>query len=296
MDFWAQHKDFVLKILAGVGIFLVALLARSITYGDDLEKELRTNASLAAKIRSTEVAPMAQIQAVQQDKARLLKNAKDITAHVGWNLSDEEVLKQTLLRRILRCTRKYGSMNENDLNRVVEDFRSALREDLNGGFGQLRLNVRQQLVDEASEKDIKVAEGIGYADVNEVQSDELIQYLLELELVARVVRYAIDAAVDKIEEIRITGSQGTRGPLQPIPGANPDFLQEYEVKVTFSGSQKAALKVLDRLEQEAPCVTLRGLKATRLKRPENHLSVELTMLATAANPDKDFAAAPEKKP
>lgn len=293
MDFWAQHKDFVLKILAGVGIFLVALLARSITYGDDLEKELRTNASLAAKIRSTEVAPLTQIQAVQQDKARLLGNAKAIAAQVGWNLSDEEVLKQTLLRRILRCTRKYGSMNENDLNRVVEDFRSALREDLNGGFGQLRLSVRQDLVDEASQKDIKVEEGIGYGNVNEVQSDELIQYLLELELVARVVRYAIDAPVDKIEEIRITGSQGTRGPLQPIPGANPDFLQEYEVTVKFSGSQPAALKVLDRLEQEAPRVTLKGLKATRLKRPENHLSVELTMLATAANPEVAFA---EKKP
>ncbi len=37
MDFWAQHKDFVLKILAGLGVFIVAIIARRITYGDELE-------------------------------------------------------------------------------------------------------------------------------------------------------------------------------------------------------------------------------------------------------------------
>jgi hypothetical protein len=245
VDFWAQHKDFVLKILAGVGVFLVALLARSITYGDDLEKEMRLNASYAQKIRSTEVAPTAQIEAVKRDAQRLLENAQAMTAQVGWSLADEEALKQTLLRRVLRCTRKYAAASEGDVNRAVEDYRNALRDDLNGGFGQLRHFVRQQLVEEAGEKDIKVDEGIGYANVNEVESDELIQYLLELELVARIVRYAI----------------------------------------------------LDRLEQETPRVPLRGFKAVRLKRPADHLSVDLKMLATAANPG-DLQSVPfaEKKP
>ena len=36
MDFGAQHKDFVLKVLAGFGVFLVALIARGVCYGDDL--------------------------------------------------------------------------------------------------------------------------------------------------------------------------------------------------------------------------------------------------------------------
>ena len=31
MDFWPQHKDFVLRVLAGFGVFLVALIARGIT-------------------------------------------------------------------------------------------------------------------------------------------------------------------------------------------------------------------------------------------------------------------------
>ena len=38
MDFWAQHKDFVLKVLAGFAVFVVALIARGVVYGDDLEQ------------------------------------------------------------------------------------------------------------------------------------------------------------------------------------------------------------------------------------------------------------------
>ena len=46
MDFWAQHKDFVLKVLAGVGVFLVALIARGVVYGDELVERAWPNRDL----------------------------------------------------------------------------------------------------------------------------------------------------------------------------------------------------------------------------------------------------------
>ena len=286
MDFWAQHKDFILKILAGVGVFLVALIARSITYGDELEKEQSRNARLAAEIRSSKIAPMSKIHELEADAKQLEENANAIAGQIGWNLGDEEALKKTLLERILRSTRRYRREGEESVKRAAEDFRTALREELNGGFGQLRLVVQQELISEASEKNIKVAEGVGYGNIIEIAPDELLQYLLQLELVSRVVRYAIDAKVDSIDEVRITQGGARREAV--IPGANPEFLEEYDVTVIFTASQEAVWKILDRLEQEPPRVTVGGLRASKVKKPEHHLSVELTLRAIASNPEVPF--------
>ncbi len=293
MDFWAQHKDFILKILAGVGVFLVALIARSITYGDELENAQAANRSLAAKIRALKVAKESEIQALQADADRLEANARALTGQIGWDLSDDR-LEQKLLRRIVGYLREYAQQGDDAILRAVEDFRSGIQQDINGGFGRLRLRVTQELVDEAKEKGIKVEkdrEGIGFGAVTEMAEDELTMYLLQLELVARVARAAIDARVDSFDEVRITTSRG-REPV--IPGANPGFLQQYEVTIGFSASQEAARAVLNRLEEGAPNVPITGLSLGRVKRPADHLSVELTLLAIAANPDVQFAE--EKKP
>ena len=287
MDFWAQHKDFILRILAGAGVFLVALIARSITYGDELQNERNRNARLVAEIRSAKVAPVPRIQELEADAKRLHENAKAIAAQIGWNLGDER-LEQTLLERTLRYTRRYTREGEESVRRAADDFRTALREDLNGGFGQLRLMVRQELVSEASEKNIKVEEGIGFANVTDIAQDELLQYLLQLELVARVVRYAIDARIDSIEDVRLTTGGSRRAEV--IPGANPEFIQEYDVAVVFTASQQAVRKIIDRLGQEPPLVTMTVLRAARVKRPLDHLAVEMTLRATASNPDVPFAA------
>jgi hypothetical protein len=293
VDFWAQHKDFILKVLAGLGIFLVALIARSITYGDDLENAQHANAQLGQQIRAMRIAPVPEIQALKGDAEKLGQNAAMIARQIGWNVAEKDP-EQELLTRILRYTRRYARQGENEVRRATEDFRQALRDDLNGGFGQLRLMVRQELVEEAGERNIKIAEGIGLENLKELESDELLQYLLQLELVARVVRYGIDAGVVAITDVKITMRQRGRGREEVIPGANLEFLEEYPVTVTFAASQGATLKILDRLEAEGPRVPLTGIKAQRLPKPADHLSVELTVRATAANTLVPFAAEKEK--
>lgn len=287
MDFWAQHKDFILKILAGVGVFLVALIARSITYGDELEKAQAANARLSQTIQGTRIAKRTEIRALAEDADRLHRNSKAIVGQIGWDLGDDR-LEQRLLERILRYMRTYANRGEEDVRRRADYFRAALNEDLNGGFGQLRLQVRQDLVDEAKERGIRVdreQEGVGFDAVTDIQPSELRQYLLQLELIARVARAAIDARVDAIEDIRITTGSGRREEV--IPGANPAFIQEYGVSVTVTGGQDAIRTILDRLE-EAPRPAIVGIRAERVKRPENHMKFTIDLLATAANPEVPF--------
>ena len=133
--------------------------------------------------------------------------------------------------------------------------------------------------------------GIGFETVIDLQPEALLQYLLQLELVARVVHYAIDARADGIEELRIE----TRSDLEVIPGANPEFLKEYPVQIRLRCSKEALAKVLNRLDAEPPSVPLRELRIDRTDRPLNHVVVQITALAVATSTEVPFDAPPEEK-
>lgn len=284
MDFWAQHKDFILKVLAGVGVFLVALIVRGMTYGDELQKEESTNQQLARKVKMLKIAPLPQIEATEKDTEALEKDAETITEQIGFDLG-KDGLQMDLLKRMVGYTRRY----RDNVDQEAQRHRDALQQDLDGGFGQLRLMLRQELSEEASEKNIQLP-GIGFENVLEVDEGEVLKYLLQLELAARVVRYAIDAPVDAVTDLTITTKQREVA----IPDANPDFLQEYAVKVALRGSQASIANILNRLEEELPRVPLQKLQITRVTRPADRIDVDLTLLAVAADPRVPFAA-PEKK-
>lgn len=283
MDFWAQHKDFVLKVLLGFGVFLVALIARGITYGDEVELAQKANSAAAAKIRRTKIASLSAIGQLEADADQLAANTKAITREIGWDAADE-TLELKLIQRILGYMRRYRGEGAGELVAEADRRRQAIRDDTNGGFGQLRLMVRDDLLEEAGEKNIAMGTGIGYENLVQFDDPELLKYLLQLELAARVVRYAIDARVDSLESVRITERQKR----EVVPGANKEFLQEYPVQVSFTSGQKAALEILNRLESELPRPPLRALQAERAPRPADHVAVDLTVLAVAANPEVPF--------
>lgn len=283
MDFWAQHKDFVLKVLLGFGVFLVALIARGFTYGDELDVATKENRGNTAKIRRTKVAKLTDIARLEEDAKRLAANAKAITAEIGWDSADQ-TLELKLIERILGYMRRYQGAGAGQLAVEAGRRHRAIRDDTNGGFGQLRLMVRDDLVEEAGEKNIALGTGIGYENLVQFDDSELLKYLLQLELAVRVVRYAIDARVDSLEEVRIT----ERTKREVIPGANKEFLQEFPVRVVFTSGQAAALEIINNLEQKMPRVPIRAMSAERAPRPADHILIELTVMAVAANPELPF--------
>jgi len=280
VDFWAQHKDFVLKVLAGFGVFLVALIARGITYGDDLENAQARNRRLASQVKGMKIAPVGQIRAMENAADALQANARTIVGQIGWNAA-QEGLHTELLRRILGALRTTGEGG--DLDREVDLARQAIRDDLNGGFGQLRLRVRDDLVEEGGEKGIDIVPGIGFAEVLEVKGGELTKYLLQLEATARVVRLCIDHRVDAVREIRLAAPRED----EALPGANPEFLREYFVDVVFRSSQEAATAILNGLDR-GKRIPWRDVRFDRLKRPADHVEVSLRVATLVANPDVPF--------
>jgi len=284
VDFWAQHKDFVLRVLAGLGVFLVALIARGIVYGDDLEKAKGDNSRLSTALRSKSIATIPEISAAEANAKKLNAGALAIANEIGYSASDPD-LDATLIRRTLGYLRRFRGEGAADLDAETLAARQAIRDNLNGGFGQLRLVVRDELAEEADIQNIKVSEGLGFENVTEMESGELLKFLMQLELAARVVRYGIDARVGMVEEIRIDSGRET----EVIPGANPEFLREYPVEIRIRGTQESALKVLNRLESEPPTVPWRGLRIDRSERPADHVILTITLLAVASQPAVEFA-------
>ncbi|MGH7163042.1 MAG: hypothetical protein ACREID_06135 [Planctomycetota bacterium] len=288
MDFWAQHKDLVLRVLAGVGVFLVALIARGIVYGDDLQTELATNRRTVAEVRQMKLLdPVQEIPALEQRAEKLEANVREIARQIGRDAGAAD-LETVLIEGALATLRDYAGERRGQLPSAAAGHREALRADLNGGFGNLRLEVSDKLADEAGELNIRMDGGIGFENVQAIEPQEVVKYLLQLELVARVLRYALDARVNAIEEVHIEERD-----VPAIPHRNPAFLREYVVRVALRASQEAAARILDRLETEPPRVPVRVWKQARAERPRDHVVVEMELVAAAVNPAANLAPTKE---
>ena len=229
MDFWAQHKEFVLKVLAGLGIFLVALIARGVAFGDDPSLARQRNATLAANLRTIELAEPATTRQLTENTAKLRENATELIDQIGFNSGNED-LEAVLIRRTLSYLRRHRGATSSQIAMEADGYRADMNANLNGGFGQLRLTVRDELREEANENNVRFEEGIGFENVVSIESyGELRMYLLELELIARVVRALVDARVDLIQDIDIAGRQRDA----TIPDANPSS-REMVTKVSPS--------------------------------------------------------------
>ena len=290
MDFWAQHKDFVLKILAGFGVYLVALIARGVVYGDELEEATAENIGLSSQIRARQLLDSRAIDGLDRDSEALEKNIEDLSSQIGWDLrrSDFDLV---LIRRSLSYLSRFQGedADQSALDAEAQTYRKLIRADLDGGFGQLRHNVKDDLLEEANEKGVRLGAGLGYSQITSISEEELNGYLMQLELAARVVRYSIDARVDAIEEIRLE-----KEPKEPIPGANPKFFQQYAVDFFIVGEQEDIGQILGRLQKTRPNPPLKLVQLTRLKQPRDHVKAQITVLACATDPDQPFKKPEEK--
>ena len=282
MDFWVQHKDFVLKVLAGLGVFLVALIARGIVYGDDLQTEQKKNRGWVSEVKAMQIADPGLIRGLEDDRDKRIANANTIIDQIGWKGTAEE-LELKLIERVLGYLRRYRQ-DPGQIARGARASREAILANPSSGFGTLRGQVDDELGDEASERNIRVDDGFGFQNVTEMKAEEVEKYLLQLELVTRAMRYCIDQGSDMkvIEEIRIETKDHPA-----VPGANPEFIREYAVRITFKSTLKAAVEVLRRLREAKPSVPLRSVRMDRLIRPRDLVLVEFTVLATAATLDAE---------
>ena len=304
MDFWAQHKDFVLKVLAGFGVFLVALIARGITFGDELEAAQSRNRKLAGQIRSRKVAPRSAVAKLNRAAEQLNANVKSLANEIGFDASDEKALRKELMTRIFRRLLDLRGRTDESAEDLAQRVLESFDVNLNGTFGALRLRARDEIADEAGERNVMLPEeGMGFQSLVSIEAGDLLKYLLQLELITRVLSDALGMEVRTkdgrtetlrlvaIEEARIDTQEVTPAPLGS--SANPQFLREYEVRVQVLGDEPAIIEFVNRLETGSPRVPIRSMKAS--KGPRNLIRLELRLMAMATHVGVKFAPTEEKE-
>lgn len=160
MDFWPQHKDFVLKVVAGLAVFLVALIARGIVFGDDLQRAMDANQKMARDVAQLEVMPTQTIRQLDERARSLQENARTILDEIGWDTGEDDLVLD-LIRRTLGRLSRFRDDDGSRLQAEAATARADMNANLNGGFGQLRLTVRDALRDEAAEMGIQLEAGTG---------------------------------------------------------------------------------------------------------------------------------------
>ncbi len=301
MDFWAQHKDFILKILAGFGVFMVALIARGIVHGDDLENAEASNSRLARSLRNKKVVSTQLVGRTRKAAGTLQEHVQSLASEIGFDASDEKALQRKLLERILTRIVEVRELDDDPIE-AARRIQEAISINLNGAFGALRLRLRDEMADEMAERSVATpADGLGFQNLVSIETGDLTKYLLQLELVSRVVTDAVGMQVrgvdgksgtvkfQSIDEVRIDTEVTTP---DPIPGANRQYLREYLVRFRLRGSESAILELVNRLENETPRVPIRFLKAER--RARDMIDFEIHLLAVAINPNVVFAAQEEQ--
>jgi len=286
VDFWAQHKDFILKVLAGFGVFLVALIARGVVLGDDLEQAEQRNQRDSAKIRREKVVPRSTVTQLKRAAEKLEENTAALAEDVGFVATDERALQRRLLERVFERIVKARGLTDDPVE-AARRVQEALAVNLNG----------------ASERNVRVPEeGLGFGQLVSIESADLTKYLLQLELVSRVVHDCLGmdvrrgtktmtVAMTGIEEVRIDSQDETP---PPIPGAHPAFLREYVVRFKLRGKEPAIIELFNRLgdPKYGPRVPIRETDVTRLDR--DILDVDLRLVAAAVNPKVSFTEPKEQ--
>jgi len=289
VDFWAQHKDFVLRILAGFAVFLVALIARGVAYGDDLEDAESQNRSLKSKIKQLKLRAPKDTNRLNTDADKLNANAETIAKQFAWDRSRSD-LDLTLIKRTFAHLRRFKD-NPEGLALAAPAARASISADLNGGFGQLRLNVRDELEEEANERGCRLGNGLGFGDIVRIEENQLIQYLVQLELAARIVRYSIDSGVSHVDEIRVDSERD-----DAVPGVHKEVLEQYDMTFYIRSEQESIGKILSRLQySKPPGGALSLLVVDRVDKSEDQVKVEFGILCCAVRTDVPFVVKDESK-
>jgi len=303
VDFWAQHKDFILKVLAGLGVFLVALIARGVVFGDDLERAETKGRTYASTVRRAKVVDRSDVNALKRAAEQLQDQTRSLATEIGWDATDERALQRELLERALERIIRLRELPD-DPKELAKRVQQSLAVNLNGAFGELRLRLREEMLDEAAERGVGAPDdGLGFAQLVSIESVDLTKYLLQLELVSRVVHDALGmdirrggktmtVAMNQIVEVRIDSQDETE---PAIPGANPAFLREYVVRFRLRGSEAAVLELMNRLDDPryGPRVPIRQVKAER--RDRDLIDLDLRLVAVAVQPKVDFTVSKEQE-
>lgn len=244
-DFWQENKRFVLSVLAALIVFFIAL---RVVDGKYHKKAAQSRAA---------------IERMRADLAQPLFKPSDLARAREQGRALDEVLAKLAPRLEFQPRQRFSPV-------AHEGSVSSL-------YFSVGSETREQLIQLAGRSSLRLPDSFGLP-ASVVDEDQITRYLECLDLVDRVVRLAIEAGVERIDEIRMR--------LDPrlLSGRQLDTFEQNSIEFEMSGASAPLVRLLA-LSQSLAGVDADGvelapltigsveLKAARAKRDEALLMV-----------------------
>jgi hypothetical protein len=206
-------------------------------------------------------------EAVREAKDKLDARVEYVATKVGVTGEGSD-LTERLVRKILAAI---GRDDEERVRRYLDLARRTPKSCIVGLEG----DVRESLSNTASLKNVVLPESLGFANM-ELESTELIRYLITLDLVIHLVDLAIEDELIEVKSIMLeTPSRGR------FKGGD-SFISDYPVKLTIRGHSLHVLRYIEHLsgsERFVPIRQLHKLGRERNERDEDVMTAVLDLMA-----------------
>ena len=205
-DYWQENKRFCLTVIAGLLIFAIGEKVISSTLGDDLASGRRQLVKQGRDFRTARFQPRDLTRARQENTA-LEQVVAQLAGRVRFEPRDEFALNPA-----------GGSAGNQYFSRGTA--------------------VREDLLRRANRRNVRIVPDLGLPALAPTRDDELVRHLEALDLIERVLNFAIDEGVSRVEKIDIRIDPGLRG------RKGVGMVERTKIKMKMTGSSGPILRMI----------------------------------------------------
>ncbi len=242
-EYWQENKRFVLSVLGGGLVFLIATQVIDSMLGDKLRDQRRTHDSVQRELK----------------KSRFLAN--DLATARSQNGELEEAYED-LAALVSYPTRAEFTLDSSRGSAGHQYFTAVSR-------------VREDLLRRAGRRNIRIAPDLGIPADAPTRDDEIARHLDALDLVERVVSLAIEEGVHRIDKIDIKLDPGLRG-RKGVSG-----VEKTRVKMKMVGPSAPMMRVIAGTQAggASPAILIEELEVIPERTRSDEARLEVTFLA-----------------
>jgi len=242
-DYWQENKRFVLTVVAGLIAFAIGNALIGSFIGDELASQRRTRTNL------------------QRDMRESRFSAQDLAAARLENESLREA-------------------NEAMAGFVAYPTRSEYQPDPSRGTaGKLYFDsvtrVREDVLRRAGRANLRIDPDLGLPSLAPTRDDEIARHLDGLDAVERILGFAIEERLERVDDIEITPDKGLRG------SRGVGHVEKTRIKMKMSGASLPMLRTLASTQSptRGQPILIEEIEIVPERTREDEVRFEVTFLA-----------------
>lgn len=239
-DYWQENKRFVLTVVGGVIVFAIGNAMITSFIGDDLAVLKRTQTKVEKDLRASRYGAR-DLTVARLENARLTEASENLSKFVGYPTRPEFTL-------------------DSSKGTAGNQYFAAVSR------------TREELLRNAARINIRIDQDLGLPSLAPTRDDEIARHLDGLDLVERVVNFAIEERLQRVDSIEISPQRGPQ---------DVGEIEKTRVKMKMSGKSGPILRLLALTQSpdRGQPILIEELEIVPERTKEDEVKVEITFIA-----------------